>query len=377
MRFTLLQRLRRARLRPGRACRTCARGGVRRRARRASSTRSASRPCATAAPTACASSSAGTATDGKTDRRRRTMRSGACHQPQPLPNLRVTSISTAPGVGQRHEPATWSPCENDGSGADTGIVIVRCAVDGGALARARAAQRWRPVGGQRRDSTARLHHHRARDRGSLARDQGDERDGQRARRRLVPQADSPERRSLMRADSIPVWVSRAFSASANGSEGGRAARAAARRARRSGRRPGRARGRDDARRLHLGGGGAQARRRDPRSASLAARLGAEAPPLLPPAAGARGGRSRRVAEDRPPGARHLHQRPAARRRTSRISSGAWAGTVAFSLLLAVGLFFLLPVGITSLFRALDPELDRVRADREGDPHHDLRRLPVG
>jgi len=33
-----------------------------------------------------------------------------------------------------------------------------------------------------------------------------------------------------------------------------------------------------------------------------------------------------------------------------VSSGAWAGTVAFSLALAVGIFFLLPVGITSLFR---------------------------
>ncbi len=34
----------------------------------------------------------------------------------------------------------------------------------------------------------------------------------------------------------------------------------------------------------------------------------------------------------------------------QISSGAWGGTVAFSLILAVGVFFLLPVGITSLFR---------------------------
>jgi uncharacterized protein YqhQ len=33
-----------------------------------------------------------------------------------------------------------------------------------------------------------------------------------------------------------------------------------------------------------------------------------------------------------------------------VSGGAWAGTVAFSLILAIGLFFLLPVGITSLFR---------------------------
>jgi uncharacterized protein YqhQ len=33
-----------------------------------------------------------------------------------------------------------------------------------------------------------------------------------------------------------------------------------------------------------------------------------------------------------------------------VSGGAWAGTVAFSMAFAVGLFFLLPVGITSLFR---------------------------
>src|SRR3954471_20682461 len=33
-----------------------------------------------------------------------------------------------------------------------------------------------------------------------------------------------------------------------------------------------------------------------------------------------------------------------------VSSGAWAGTVAFSLILAIGIFFLLPVGITSIFR---------------------------
>jgi uncharacterized protein YqhQ len=34
----------------------------------------------------------------------------------------------------------------------------------------------------------------------------------------------------------------------------------------------------------------------------------------------------------------------------QVSSGAWAGTVAFSLALAVGIFFLLPVGITNIFR---------------------------
>src|SRR5919198_2882484 len=34
----------------------------------------------------------------------------------------------------------------------------------------------------------------------------------------------------------------------------------------------------------------------------------------------------------------------------QVSGGAWAGTVAFSLALAVGIFFLLPVGITNLFK---------------------------
>jgi uncharacterized protein YqhQ len=34
----------------------------------------------------------------------------------------------------------------------------------------------------------------------------------------------------------------------------------------------------------------------------------------------------------------------------QVSGAAWTGTVAFSLLFAVGLFFILPVGITSLFR---------------------------
>src|SRR3954454_8907622 len=34
----------------------------------------------------------------------------------------------------------------------------------------------------------------------------------------------------------------------------------------------------------------------------------------------------------------------------QVSGAAWGGTVAFSLVFAVGLFFLLPVGITSIFR---------------------------
>jgi uncharacterized protein YqhQ len=38
----------------------------------------------------------------------------------------------------------------------------------------------------------------------------------------------------------------------------------------------------------------------------------------------------------------------------QVSGGAWAGTVAFSLALAIGIFFLLPVGITSLFKSSIP-----------------------
>src|SRR5262249_34095000 len=38
----------------------------------------------------------------------------------------------------------------------------------------------------------------------------------------------------------------------------------------------------------------------------------------------------------------------------QISGGAWAGTVAFSLALAIGIFFLLPVGITSIFKSKIP-----------------------
>jgi uncharacterized protein YqhQ len=34
----------------------------------------------------------------------------------------------------------------------------------------------------------------------------------------------------------------------------------------------------------------------------------------------------------------------------RIGGGAWAGTIAFALLFAIGLFFLLPAGLTNLFR---------------------------
>src|SRR3954452_10793908 len=34
----------------------------------------------------------------------------------------------------------------------------------------------------------------------------------------------------------------------------------------------------------------------------------------------------------------------------KIGGGTWAGTVIFSIVLAIGLFFLLPAGITSIFR---------------------------
>jgi CARDB len=65
----------------------------------------------------------------------RTMRSGACKQPAPLPNLRISSISTAPGsaAGTTNYMVT---VQNDGAG-DAGPVVVGLRVDGGTLETAR------------------------------------------------------------------------------------------------------------------------------------------------------------------------------------------------------------------------------------------------
>jgi hypothetical protein len=61
----------------------------------------------------------------------RTVRSGACHQPAPLPNLRVSSISTSPGAVQGTTKYLVT-VENDGTG-DAGPVPVGLRVDGGTL----------------------------------------------------------------------------------------------------------------------------------------------------------------------------------------------------------------------------------------------------
>jgi hypothetical protein len=60
----------------------------------------------------------------------RTVRSGACHQPEELPNLHITAVSVAPGT----TPGTSRyliTLENDGSG-DAGAIGVALRVDGGA-----------------------------------------------------------------------------------------------------------------------------------------------------------------------------------------------------------------------------------------------------
>ena len=89
--------------------------------------------------------------------------------------------------------------------------------------------------------------------------------------------------------------------------GAHARRRPGRQARRAGRRAGGAGGRDDARRLHLGGRGAQPRGPDRAQLRTARALG-EAPPPLAPAGDPRRRCARRVAEDRLPGSGDLRQR---------------------------------------------------------------------
>ena len=107
----------------------------------------------------------------------RTMRSGACKQPAPLPNLRISSIGTSPGAvsGTTSYMVT---VQNDGVG-DAGPVVVGLRVDGGTLSTARvptlAAGQAASVRLTGPACTATL---RA-DRRPWQRDQGDERDGQR------------------------------------------------------------------------------------------------------------------------------------------------------------------------------------------------------
>ena len=59
-----------------------------------------------------------------------------------------------------------------------------------------------------------------------------------------------------------------------------------------------------------------------------------------------------------------------------IGGGAWAGTVAFAVLFAVGLFFLLPAGLDQPVPRRHPERAGVRGDREARADHDLPRLPL-
>ena len=158
-------------------------------------------------------------------------------------------------------------------------------------------------------------------------------------------------------------------------------------ARRPGRRPGRARGRDDARHPHVGG-----RLRKPRPSRSASAVAGEgtlgeievqtdplrllqAPPRAAPADHPRRRRARRVAEDRLQGARHLRQRPAARGREGD-PGGMWAGTVVVAIALAVGLFFVVPVGLTCLIKDQLGFVVPVLARRGRPAHGDLPRLPA-
>ena len=101
-------------------------------------------------------------------------------------------------------------------------------------------------------------------------------------------------------------------------------------------------------------GRAGGRARRDRGHLRAAGLVGEAPPGPAPAGDPRRGRARRVAEDRLPRAGDLGQRPARPRRSGEepepIGGFTWGLTIAFSLVLAIGLFFVVPVGATSLIK---------------------------
>ena len=59
-----------------------------------------------------------------------------------------------------------------------------------------------------------------------------------------------------------------------------------------------------------------------------------------------------------------------------LGGGAWAGTIAFALLFAVGLFFLLPAGLTNLFGDSIPNGLVFVLIEKLDPDLDLPRLPL-
>ena len=69
-------------------------------------------------------------------------------------------------------------------------------------------------------------------------------------------------------------------------------------------------------------------------------------------------------------------RPTSEGEQKEIGGGAWAGTIVFALLFAVGLFFLLPAGPHQHLPRRHPQLARLRGDREARPDLDLPGLPV-
>ena len=164
--------------------------------------------------------------------------------------------------------------------------------------------------------------------------------------------------------------------------------------RRPDRRPGRARGRDDARRVHLGGGGAQAlagaarggRRRTPRRAPRARSRSASEPLVSWPSATVlrlpvmRGvvalGESLSIGFKALGISANAQIPPDEEGEQKEIGGGAWAGTVAFALLFAVGLFFLLPAGLTNLFRTTSRTASTFVLIEKLDPDLDLPPLPL-
>ena len=123
----------------------------------------------------------------------------------------------------------------------------------------------------------------------------------------------------------------------------------------------------------------RSRRRD-RGRLRAARLVDEAPPRLPAADHPRRRGARRVAQDRLQGARHLRQRAAHRGREGRGSrrSAAPRGRARSRSRSLLADRAVLPAAgrADQPLQGRDPELVRVRGDREAHPNLDLPRLPV-
>jgi hypothetical protein len=200
--------------------------------------------------------------------------------------------------------------------------------------------------------------------------------------RSAPTATRSTRAS--RSWSTPAAASSASSARREKAGGAARAPPARRRppqatARRPGRRPGRPRGRDDARRLDVGRRRPQAARRRDRGAGLgeieleSARL--EARHGSGAAGHPRRRRARRVAEDRLP-ALGISPTPSSAR-TRRRSPGHGGSTIVLALAARVGLFFVVPVGATSLIKGQvgvgDRALDRVAVAAARHAADDLAR----